>query len=159
MLLVFLLNGAGFYVYYIIQLQQIRKEMREALKLIPDHDLEILKLTKKQFLQARVEDHEVRVNGKMYDIARVKLQGETVLVYCLHDEMEDNLLAFLNEIVGKPLKDKTPRPVLQFISLSYVLPSAFVDIFEGLDTATNNILYCFSLQTFVTAPSSPPPRV
>ena len=156
-LLVFLINAAGFYLYYIVQLQQIRKEMREALKLTPDSELEILTLTKKQFLESKVEEHEIRVNDKMYDIARTKLQGDMILVYCIHDQKEDNLLAFLNEIIGKPLKAKAPRQVFQFISLSYLVPSSDLNIDEDENKITVGIQYIFSLQTFSASPASPPP--
>src|SRR5687768_14442658 len=99
-------NGTGFYVYYFLSLQNIRREMRERLKLTADEELEILTLVAEDYKQAIADDHEVKVNGKMYDVARIKTLGDSVVVYCTHDEKEDDLLAFAAAIFSMPLKDK-----------------------------------------------------
>ena len=65
MLVILLVNGTGFYVYYILQLRIIKAEMRQALKLRPDNELEILNLSQKQFENALVEEDEIRIAGKM----------------------------------------------------------------------------------------------
>jgi Fic family protein len=160
MLVILLVNGTGFYIYYIIQLQSIKAEMRQALKRRPDHELEILTLTQRQFEDALVEEDEIRVAGKMYDIARIERSGDDLRIYCLHDEKEENLLALLQEIVSKPLKDRSSMPVaiMDFLALNFILP--FEDIvFKNSSTAIQSgSFYQLPLDKFFHDILTPPPR-
>jgi hypothetical protein len=156
---ILLINTAGFYVYYIVQLRQIRTEMRQALQLRPDDQLEVLRLTKKKYTEVRVDEHEVKVNGKMYDIARMKISDDSVIVYALHDEKEDNLLALMGEIISKPLKDRSSMPVeiVQFLTLLFVQPQSATDFFSvkaGILVSE----YQFSIQVATPVMDSPPPK-
>jgi hypothetical protein len=118
---IFLAHFAGFYVYFFFQLNQIRTEMRALLQTLPADKLEQITLTEDQFEKSKVEEHEIRVNDKMYDIARIEKQDGLLLIYCMHDEAEDNIIAFLDKILSSPLKDKSvPTGVLQFFSLTYL---------------------------------------
>lgn len=154
-----LLQAAGGYVYFIARLTAIRVEMREQLKTLPDHQLTLLTFTKEEFRKAKVNDHEVKVNGEMHDIARIVLKGEKLLVYAIHDEAEDNLLSFLDEMVKRASNDKKPVPsqliqllTLQFISVQTRLPqNTFV-------TIHHSSLYLTPLSSRATSIDSPPPR-
>lgn len=156
---ILLINTAGFYVYYAVQLRQIRTEMRLTLRLRPDDQLEVLRLTKKKYTEARVDEHEVRVNGKMYDIARMKISEDSVIVYALHDEKEDDLLTLMGEIISKPLKDRSSMPVeiVQFLTLLFVQPQSATDFFSvkaGIFVSE----YRFSIQVATPVMDSPPPK-
>jgi hypothetical protein len=134
--------------------------MRAQLKELPSEKLQLLKLSPTAFKEAKVDEHEIKVNGKMYDISRIEKAGDTLLVYCLHDEAEDNLLAFLNKILSLPLKDKNaPSQVLKFTSLTFILPSTpnFHPL-PGIQSSTNT-LYKVGISTFVPSLDSPPPKV
>jgi hypothetical protein len=122
LILILAINGCGFYVYYAIQLQQIHYDMRKVLQGKPDSELELLILTPEEFDEARVEEYEVKVNGKMYDIARIKISGNHVEVFCLHDEKEDNFITFFAELVGKPMKDQSslPSEIILFITMNFI---------------------------------------
>jgi hypothetical protein len=159
-LTILMVNAAGFYVYYVVQLNQIRSEMRHALKFLRDDQLTVLKLTKKEYEEARVDEHEVKVHGKMYDIARIRVKGDSLIISALHDEKEDNLMALLGEIISKPLRNDQPVPlsVIQFITLSYVLPPGNFD-FENPDRQIIfHSRYFFSEKTFFLQRLTPPPR-
>lgn len=159
LLCLLLLQAAGCYVYFIARLTAIRVEMREQLKALPDHELTLLTFTKEEFRKAKVNDHEVKVNGEMHDIARIVLEGEKMLVYAIHDEAEDNLLSFLDEMVKRSSSDKKPVPsqlvqllTLQFISVETQLPqNTFV-------TIHHSSLYLTPLSSRATILDSPPPR-
>jgi hypothetical protein len=158
---ILLVNAAGFYAYYIVQLQQIHMEMRKTLRLLPDGELEILRLSKKEYAEARVDEHEVKVHGKMYDIARKKFSEDSVVVYALHDEKEDHLLLLLEEIISKPLKDRSSMPVaiVQFLTLLFVQPQGVgTTVFFPITSVSFLNSYWFSMQTAITSMDSPPPR-
>lgn len=158
-LIIFLAHFAGFYIYFFTQLSMVRKEMRARLKELPPEDLELLVLTPAQYQAAKVEDHEVKVDGKMYDIARIDVKGGTIHVYCLHDKAEDSLLAFVDKILALPLKNKNvPAGVLQFLSLSY-LPthcSFKTPVFYISRTFTP---YTELLSQYASAKIGPPPKI
>ncbi len=154
-----LLQAAGCYVYFIARLTAIRIEMREQLNHLPDDQLTLLTLTFEEYQKAKVDDHEVKVNGKMYDIARLIVQKDKVLVYAKHDEAEDNLLSFLDEIVKRSTNDKKPVPsqleqllTLIFLPTENQLP---VNSSVALIHATE---YTRSFLAFDRMIDSPPPR-
>ena len=156
---ILLLQVAGSYVYFIVRLSAIRQEMREQLKAKPDEQLTLLTLTAEEYQKAKVDDHEVKVNEKMYDITRIVVQDDKVLVYALHDEAEDNLLAFLNEMVKRSSKDKKPVPsqliqlfTLQFVMIENTLPTLSATLVE------HTTAYTISIPAFISLIESPPPR-
>jgi hypothetical protein len=156
---VLLLQVAGSYVYFIVRLSGIRHEMREQLKHIPDEELTLLTLTREEFQKAKADDHEVKVNGKMYDIARIVVNDKNVFVYALHDEAEDNLLALLNEMVKRSSKDKKPVPsqLIQLITLVFVPVES--QLLQNSSVAfIHHTPYRETSVSFYTVIESPPPR-
>jgi hypothetical protein len=151
---------AGCYVYFMTRLSAIRIEMREQLKLLPDDQLTRLILTKQEYLTAKVDEHEVKVNGKMYDISRVEQHGDQILVYGIHDEAEDNLLTFLEEMVTRSANDKKPIPtqLSQLLTLTFILevePKCFGIEYQIIHHAT---VYSEMQYLITRSILSPPPR-
>ena len=134
--------------------------MRAVLQRMPDEELDILTLTDEEFHFSKVDDHEIKANGKMYDIARVEKAGNLYRVYCLHDKDEGNLLVFLDKILNLPLKDKkTPLQILKFTSLTFILP-ATDNLLQYVTTkAPAFTQYTLGSTTFVPSFDSPPPKV
>jgi hypothetical protein len=159
-LLIMLMQGIGFYVFYAVQGKLVKIEMRKALKNIPVNKLSVLKLSAKEYQDSRVDEHEVKVNDRMYDIVKLEVHADTVLVYCVHDTKEDKLLALATEIAGKPIRDKHHMlgQIVQFISLAFI-PSSFTYtascvFYKNCVTS----LYFFSVQSYLSTVTSPPPR-
>lgn len=121
----FALNFAGIYVYFALRLIHIRQEMRAALKAMPSERLTKLEMTEAEFRQSRVEDHEIKVAGKMYDIARMEAENGNIIVWCLHDEAEDTLLGFLDAVTNRAHHDRQTLPpsVVEFLTLTYLISS------------------------------------
>lgn len=154
-----LLQVAGSYVYFIVRLSGIRQEMREQLKHKSDEELTLLTLTPDEYKKSKVDDHEVNVNGKMYDIARIAIKNDLVLVYALHDEAEDNLLALLNEMVERSSNDKKPVPshLLQLLSLQFLLVEINLPSLTGI-WLTHFTPYINTLIAVERRIELPPPR-
>jgi hypothetical protein len=155
----FLLHFAGVYTYFGVRLMAIRQEMKEKLRALPDEQLEKIVLSKKDFQKIDVEENEIKVNGKMYDIAKVKENGNQYILYALHDEHEDNLLSLLDEIVKRSSNDKKPVPsqLLQFLSLVFI-PSSNNFLFGQTITEKHFSLYANLYSSFRSSIESPPPR-
>jgi hypothetical protein len=155
----FLLHFAGVYTYFGVRLVAIRQEMKAKLKALPEEQLEKIILSKKNFQKVAVEENEIELNGKMYDIAKIEGHGNEYIVYALHDEHEDNLLSFLNEIVKRASNDKKPVPsqLLQFLSLIFI-PSFNSFSFGQTATEKHFCLYSNFYSSFRSSIESPPPK-
>lgn len=153
------LQVAGCYVYFMVRLSAIRTEKRAELKLLPDSALTVLTLTPAEFKQARVEEHEVKVAGKMYDIARIKLREGLVHVYGIHDEAEDNLLSFLNELVKRSTNDKKPIPeqLVNLLALEFLLEINSLPV-NCSQPITHQSIYQNVISTVFHNSETPPPR-
>lgn len=155
----FILNFAGIYVYFAFRLIHIKREMRASLKAMPEESLTKLVLTEPEFSKSRVEEHEIKVNGRMYDIARVQFDNGNVTVWCLHDEAEDNLLAFLDAVSNRAHRDSNPVPasIQKFLSLTFLVP---VFRFSFLSTVISKSETAYQLRFYSTwlTVHSPPPR-
>jgi hypothetical protein len=155
-----ILQVTGSYIYFIARLTGIRQEMRNQLKNKPDDQLTLLILTKEEYLKAKVDDQELKVNEKMYDIARVVFKKDNVLVYALHDNAEDNLLAFLNELVDRSSKDKKPVPssLLSFINMAFICPGFILPLPER-EKDNPNTAYQLAISEVHSHINAPPPKI
>jgi len=123
-LMLLLVNLAGFYGYFIIRLQEIHEDSREAISTLPESALQKFHFTKAEFLSILLDEREIKVDGKMYDIAYIRNFEGGLMVFALHDEAEDDLLAFINEVMSNASKDgKIPSVFSHFIALQFVLDS------------------------------------
>lgn len=158
-LAIFLLNMAGVYVYFIARLYDIKAEMRLALKAKPAEELEVLELTVDGFQQARVDEHEIELNGNMYDIARIEKQGNHLVIYCLHDEAEDNLLSLLDSMLKNASKDKKQAPVSGMLFLLAFVAKTNLQL-PALSSFASHpcTFYSISLMETTRTVLGPPPR-
>ncbi|MFY8037873.1 MAG: hypothetical protein ACOVMQ_11930 [Cyclobacteriaceae bacterium] len=153
------LQFVGFYAYFGSRLLAIRQEMRAALSALPEEKLEKIVLSANEFKKLDAEENEIELSGKMYDIAKiVKTEGGYIL-FALHDEHEDSLLALLDELIKRSTNDKKPVPsvVAQFLALVFVVPQSF----ELLHPLTPSFLiteYVKSSKDFDLMIDAPPPR-
>ena len=147
-------------MYYVLQLQKIHAQMREQLKYLPEDQLQVLNLSHAEFLKARVEEHEVKVNGRMYDIARIETRGERVTVFCVHDELEDNFLALFGDLVSKPIGDTSsiPATVVQFIDLNFVFEGSAITFKNSFVKITPCFIYQPSNGISISDILTPPPK-
>jgi hypothetical protein len=157
--MIMLFNGAGFYVYYALQLYRIKNEMRAALAERPDNELQLLKVTRAQFEEALIEENEIRVEEKTYDIARIKKIGDSLYVYCMHDQAEDDLFSTISKLVADPLKNQNaiPKSVIKFMSLVFLIPLNETHFKIGEDLVENNIAKELSKSSLTLSVECPPP--
>lgn len=121
LLTVLCLNLVGGYVYFFFRAIHIKQEMRKLVRSLPDEQLSQFTFTPGAFEGAHVDNHELKVDGKMYDIARIHIDGNLVRVFALHDKAEDKLLGFLDTTLNRLQNDTTQPPgsIMQFTLLQY----------------------------------------
>ena len=158
-LLLFSLNFLGFYAYYTFRLIEIRKEAKSQLKYLPEHQLSKFAFSTLTYEQVKRGDDEIQVDGRMYDIARLEMRTDSVIVFALHDEAEDNLISFLQTVLQRSTSDKKPIPisVTQFFGLTY-LGSSFEWKSRVSHLEKGNTVHFFSYNTFFPQLSTPPPK-
>lgn len=119
----FVLHAAGFYVYFVLRLKEIREGMRVELSLVPTEKLTLIEVAREKFQSSWLDKMEMKWKGEMYDIARMEITDHFVKVYCLHDEAENSLLAFINKVMDTAASDskQAPPSMQQFLSLEFLL--------------------------------------
>lgn len=159
LLFLVLVNIAGFYGYFLVRLHLIHEESRVALRFLTDYELERFVVSEQEFQSIRVNEREVEIDGKMYDVARKKYVNGYVEFFARHDEAEDGLLTFIEEVIANSEKDeKTPSVFSQFSTLHF-LRSGF-----GWDPTlfgawiTHETRFVLSIADFWQTQTTPPPR-
>lgn len=161
LLCVCLTHLAGFYVYFVVRLGEIRMTMREKLADLPADQLEVVTIPKADFQAIWLEEREMKWRGQMFDIARVENQGTLVQVYCLRDHDEDGLLNILSAIVETTQQDTTTAPtsVVQFFALEYVTCVILCPVAPSRSYTQNSTAYQFAPYLVINDPLAPPPRL
>lgn len=134
--------------------------MRALLTTLPDEDLELIILTPEEFKRARVEEHEIKVDGNMFDIARIVEKDSKLYVYGVYDEDEDNLLSVLDAVLNNLQNDsaQTP-PSFSLFSVLHFLPVQFEYNLTSLpERSLSHTYYTTSFFNFIAIIDSPPPR-
>ena len=134
--------------------------MRSKIKTLPADQLDIVTISKTEYRNSLRGDDEIEVNGKMYDIARVEINSDHIIIYGLHDSSEDNLFSFLDQVLKNATQDsqQASSTLFQFNFLSFVLPSDYsvenlsVFIFRPFTS------YLIGESSFITTLGTPPPR-
>ena len=159
LVVVFLFNFTGFYIYFVFRLAEIRREMHSLLKTLPESQLKLFTLTEAEFARVRMGDDEIKVNGKMHDIARVVRSQGQLRVYAVHDEAEDNLLSFLDEVLKRAGRDKKPLPQNIFHTFNACLSPYGLSLANSFSHVTHLTFYKAEATEAFVRVFSPPPKV
>lgn len=157
---VFLIHLIGFYAYFVVRQLQIKQEMREAISSLSADQFEIFEFTIDVYQKVKVNDHEVSIDGKMYDHGSPKIENGKVILYAKHDAAEDNLLSFMAEVVNRHTNDSKPVPSVlsSFLTLHFIteepLQISFLkrNVKQFSVVATNIISLYYPIE-------SPPPQL
>jgi hypothetical protein len=152
---------AGIYLFFVARLAQVHEESRDRLKEKPLEELERLELTETEYEEARVNDREVKLNGKMYDIGRMEREPGKVILYAEHDVAEDDLLAFVEAIWNNSQQDQKPVPsfVTHLFTSLYLLSNPITDVGRvGKEIIPFSLSVTYYPSLSLTK-DTPPPRV
>jgi hypothetical protein len=105
-------NSLGYFLVLSVMRVAIRHEKWSQLSTIPDEQLTSFSINK-NIPDSRIKivnQREILVNGKLYDIARKKDNGTAVTYYCKHDREEESLISktrhFNSQAQQSPLQNK-----------------------------------------------------
>ncbi|MDZ7289339.1 MAG: hypothetical protein ONB44_07820 [candidate division KSB1 bacterium] len=165
LLLFMLLQAAGYLFVFEIQKYEIRREIKQHIKAgVPEAELVLFKICEGKPHPAfqRVEEHEFRYDGQMYDVVRQESHGDTTWYYCLADEKETQLFANLEELVKRDLGQNAEwqqrvHRLLNLFVLLFFSPNdgvCLVDVAEEMAWDHHG----FGLKTWIDPPPTPPPE-
>jgi hypothetical protein len=161
LLLLLLTNLIGPYTFFAYRAVQIKSQMRTLLATLPDDELELIKLSPEAYRVARVDEHEIKVGGKMFDIARTVEKNGEVFVYGVYDEDEDNLLSFLDAVLNNLQQDAaSASPLFSLLTVLQYLPPSFeisLNVFESVIQA--HTAYFRASTEYISVLDSPPPQI
>lgn len=87
-----LLTQVGYYFFYMQQQNEIKESVRQKIfSNLTDTTFFIVDANTKNIIWEEAEK-ECSIDGKMYDVAKIKIINNKKYFYCLNDDKEDNLL-------------------------------------------------------------------
>lgn len=113
-LVVLVLNVSGTYVFFAIRIGRIYAQRREDLKTPSSSKISRFEFSEAGFQNVRVNKREIKVDGKMYDITQITKSDGRVYVSCIHDEAEDDLFSFLDDVLEQSEKDQRTARAVHF---------------------------------------------
>lgn len=119
-LFLFVLSGGPLLIYR-IQQQLVQKEIIATInKSVADVDK--ISLSGSDFEKARINSHEIIVDGKLYDIKSVVNSGNTVEISVINDTREENILENIRDFVKNTGKgdDQLPNKLVKLLTLDYI---------------------------------------
>lgn len=120
------MSQTGHFVIYQIQKWQIHYTVREALlTTLDEHYLDIIEL--KSIIVWQEEGKEFTLNGKFYDVVKIKKLHGKIFLYCLNDKKEERLVKNYSKTV-KSATDNDSRNSNSFsykfhVTDQYIIPS------------------------------------
>jgi hypothetical protein len=145
-------NVIGYFVVFKSCQLAIRKEIKQKIKnSVPENELIIIKFSTKDIANGnkgykKINDHEFRLFGKLYDVVRKKTSGDTSILYCINDIKEEQLFSNLDSHVkstmesNAPLRQKTNTLFKLIIQHAILLKNPSISIHESSYEFSNMFL-------------------
>ena len=158
----FLVQLGGYYMYVALQEIQLQKSFWENREKYKSEDLTILKLSTADFYKSKVDDHELRIDGNMYDIVRIEKVDDCITVYAWLDSFEGELMSLLQGLFDdadhESQHGELPTSVNQLFTVSFILPKDLV-VAPLLNTRAFVDNYNKTFISFIDELETPPPLV
>lgn len=136
-LIIFIWQLAGFFVYFEIERNRVRKDIKQLIK---NGSLKskcrLFNFTQKEFNNLTwINDHEFKMNGHMYDVVKKNKNKHGYSVSCIDDTQETRLFAELDDATNSNLNNQSEKAPLK--SFEKLLNAAYLEPFMTLiDFAT-----------------------
>ena len=121
-----------------------------------------MKLSKNEFAQDLnwKEENEFEYKGEMYDVARIEFGDKNITIFCIRDEMEEQLVANFEKVTGaNSVKDKfASSPRVSQTSLHLIAIQNEIYSFERINDVilySENYLNRYH-SVYLKSPTPPP---
>ena len=144
--------------FYFMQQCYVQYEMQELIHSKKANQEKLL-LTEATFNEGIINNHEICIEGKMYDIiSRIK-KGSKIEIIAIHDVKEEIIVMSIKSAIGiNPHHNKAlPNPVTKMITMIFISPA---ELQQTQAIITDQLIY-IDFSPAVSAPAvettSPPP--
>lgn len=165
LVILFLGRIIGYFPIFKIEQYTIRREIKTRMKsAIPDSELKVFsyQIGSQEAIKYG-NRHEFEIEGEMYDVVRRETEGETLNLYCLHDEKETDLFNKLDQMVKNRMDtaDHPFRNVVNIFAKTFHSVQPVIDVFRLHSNTDLNILNFSYSNTYYfdfVRKFAPPPR-
>ena len=148
-LIVFIWQLAGFFIYFEIERYHVRKDIKRAIKhSLPQNQYKQINFTNEEFKELTwINDHEFKMNGRLYDVVKMNKSNVGFSAYCIDDIQESILFAQLDVATASNLNnqpEKAPlKSFVKLLKLAYVEPygALTVKVYIEIAEQTNHFFY------------------
>lgn len=163
LLIIMFYSQAGYYFTYLYAQLQVKREMKaRILNSLPDESFEAIILTgNEQNIQWEEEDREFSFKGQLYDVVRKKTVNGNVVLLCINDKKEENLVRQLSNTVKSGNQNNNGKNTkATFLKLTCdlaIIDFSAYDLFSvpGKQSFTS---YAVTLPVRITSITLPPPK-
>ena len=106
--MVFGYNIAGYYITFSALRYLNKTEIENSILNTHQKNIEVIEVKKNSF--SYVNEEEINYHGKLYDIIRKEVKGDSVYFYCVNDKKEEHLFANLYKHIKNHLGDSGSLP-------------------------------------------------
>ena len=163
-----ILKIGGYFAFLIIQQNIFREEAKERIiHLLPTNKQTVISFSEKQYheIEWRETDEEFYFKGNLYDVIKIKVEGNLRIIYCISDEKETEIYTEILQM-SKVQNDEVPCKnnmisFLNLLTIKYTIPQTLYlksNLIMGVPKPTFTPL----LSLYVSIPSSlifSPPEV
>jgi hypothetical protein len=155
-------SQVGYYFIYRFQQHLLKEEMEAQLFAnIPENDLEVFDLDEnKSSINWEEEGKEFSLNGELYDVAKIKKVNGKILLYCLNDKKEKQLLQhFTKAVKNDSNNSKSGKHSIKFQFSDFTVTSIEKANNLSILLVKKTIVFNAPLLTSVREIKAPPPKV
>lgn len=157
-----MVDSSGLLFYYFSKVELRKIQVRDYIASVENFDTHSLTVFSSANKNVEVIDkHEIRYNGKMYDIVKTEKKEAKILYYVISDNKEDELLSDIARL-AKHHSDKSHLPgkraackILKIVNNNHSLSYSLYAVNPNADRFTGEPQYYPSP---LKAVLSPPPR-
>ena len=154
------MQSGGLLLFYQVQQYFVQYRMQQALNCNTSR-FQKLTLTLDDFQNSKINNNEISLNGKMYDIKSIKTSDDTVELIVLNDTEEESIIEIIKRIVGNENQQNRvlPNKLIQLLSLIYLSTTSQNNLL--LDGIQQIIFqsFCETIVSHKTEIFSPPPEL
>jgi hypothetical protein len=156
LVVIFLINSIGCFIYFEIKRKSIRHEIKHGiLHKLPDSQL--VRIINDEYN----DKDEFELNGVMYDVMRKEVHNGQVILWCFKDKKETELNRSIESLVKKdiannPIK-KTQKILINFLKTPLNILEKLFFIFPLKINPPTKFFFTSSLSIILLSVSSPPP--
>jgi hypothetical protein len=154
-------SQVGYYFFYAIKQYQIKEAAKhQLLCTLPESSLQIFAADDKNIVWEE-DEKEFSIDGKMFDVAKIKIVNAKKYLYCISDEKETTLINNLALAVKSKTDNKQQKDSKHTIKFQTISFQDLEDIFERSLYKKITIKFPIIEQkttTAIVSVVSPPPK-